>query len=260
MSQENLLILAIAIMSALLGACLMVPFGPRLSNLLGLEFFGSMIGASLGAAAAIFAVLIQLRIQFRKNEEDKNLSTKNLKRIVWTEMAGLSRLAITESKFWKSLQDRDPLDCPQRFVGNFVCNVLDANLNRLSELEIAAADQLIVVKKQLVGFHAAVASCFQFLGDWRAKRRTDLTESHAREIYMRRTEDIYKILMEIAARAKVAASRLDSTGMFLAERKNFYTVDQWKKIEEREDSLYLVLTEYEKLKKIQSKSKPAPSP
>jgi membrane associated rhomboid family serine protease len=79
---------AIAVLSGLLGAVIMVGIAPALDDLMGREFFGNVVGGFIGGAV-VLAVLgyetKQRRIEQRENSE-------KLRRALWVEAQALSRL------------------------------------------------------------------------------------------------------------------------------------------------------------------------
>lgn len=195
-------------------------------------FVGSLIGSFLAVGASTFIWLLSHWQKLQDSEKSK----ASLRKAIYVEAGALLNTAYDESLWWKERLNQTKIDITDpRVTSYYTAAVLDANLNRISELSAKAADNLIGLRAFLSGlresvqkFYVAEDKIFELLAD------AKISSAEALRLINTNRAGIHRHFLNVAACALQSCRALDSSNVFLAERRQSYSAEVWKVIEEKE--------------------------
>lgn len=188
--------------------------------------FAGVLGGILGALGAAGAVYLTFEGQ-RRIVQDANQA---LIKALWNDATSLLRVAHGEAQWWRREADDQRIGATQsRLLDHFDLAVFDANLHRIGDIPIRAADSLLTLRSH-IALTKSMHKAFYDVEDriLSSVRKVDMPQDEAMHTLRVNKIRIFEGLARIAAAARNAARALDPDGTYDAERRATFSPEEWE--------------------------------
>ena len=240
MSSKLLLALAVLILLSPFGTVgLFILYDAHLMNNQNSVLIGTVIGSLLSVAASTFIWFLTHWQKVRESERSKRAFCKAL----WTDLGGLQDTAFREAQWWQN-EYKDPRfgATENRLIVHIQAGVLEANLNRITDVPTRAADALLTLRAGFLILHDLFKAFYpneDKLIDHEKEKKIMLDAATAQ---MKVNKGLmFQALFRVAALARQACLSLDESGEFEKERRASFTAEEWVKREKDENQMNMTL-------------------
>ena len=118
----------------------------------GWEFAGAVVGALLGALASIVVWLLTYRESISSHQRER----RQLINALWADTIGLQDVLYREAEWWQEASKVDSLGTERSILGHFDTAVFNANLHRIGEIPVPAADALLALRAGVIALRQMI--------------------------------------------------------------------------------------------------------
>jgi hypothetical protein len=113
-------------------------------------------------------------------------------------------------------------------VDHFTCSVIEANLNRLSELSAVAADRVLVLRAQLLIARRVIDENYEISERLQIEQKPSVSGEFIQSVYARNCKAVLRALCEALKVAKNSTPALDPSGEFERDRRSYFSNSEWE--------------------------------
>ena len=240
MSSRWIIALAVVLLLGVFTAAgLFVCFGSHLFGGQNSSLIGTLLGSFLGVVASAFIWFLTHWQKIRETEKSKEA----FREVLWTELGGLQDVAYREAQWWQNeLTHHQFGETEARLFAHIQAGLLKANLSRITDVPIRAADALVTLQSTVVILHDSFRQFYPSedkLIDQTQKKI--ITTQHASGQMKANKEKIFNALIRIAAQARYVERLLDEGHKFEKKRRASFSANEWSKREKEEAEMNVAL-------------------
>lgn len=220
-------------------------------------FFGSLLGALTSILVWVFAS--------RDAQNEKQTDRDNFKKVVWNELMSFYSTMHKEALWWHTTtgepstgEEKEFEETQKRVLSGFELRVIDANLNRLTELEPETTDGIIGILGRVRILHQAgikheemerrlqsdLQSVMRLRGPGAIEKQNE-TFKIALEAQYKSRRSLTILLVSTAYAAHAVAYQMDSDGSYERNLRSKISKKDWYQLIGELDELKLLYKRYE---------------